>query len=210
MLHYAGADLMPGARDAEGLARDPATGRLWVSFEGYHRIYVYREPGGSLERSIARREWETFSEGRGLEGLARAPDGRLWAFREGRAEDGTTSPVYVGRAEDPVWEEKRLPLIGPFSATGADFGPDGWLYVTERAFSFIGGFRFRLRRLKWGEGPDPIAEETLLSLGAETYIDNIEAVTLWREAGRTYLLILSDDNFLAVERNVVALFEVTG
>ncbi|MFV0475037.1 MAG: esterase-like activity of phytase family protein [Pikeienuella sp.] len=193
-----------GARNAEGLARDPETGRLWVSFEGYHRIWVFDEPGGATRGRVLHPDWTTFRENGGIEALARDRDGRFWATGEdGAAED---FPVWVG-AED-TWEMKSIPRRGEYQPTGADFGPDGRLYLTERAFSIVGGFRFRLRRFTWGDGPAPESEETLLTYGAATYIDNIEAVTLWRDDGRTWLLIASDDNLLPVERNVLALYEV--
>lgn len=206
-----GGDLMPrGALDAEGMTRDPETGRLYVSYEIYHRIYPYEAAGGSASGRILPLGWEAFPANGGVEGLALAPDGRFWAVRESPLDGGTDFPVYVGREHGVAWEEKRLPARGSHRPTGAEFGPEGWLYVTERAFSLIGGFRFRLRRLKWADGPDPVAEEELLNFGAETNIDNIESVTIWPDGEKTYLLILSDDNFFPVQRNVFALFEITG
>lgn len=194
-----------GARDAEDLTRDPETGQVWVSFEGYHRIWEFAEPGGATSRTIRHPAWAQLNENNGIESLARAPDGGLWAIGEAASDGRFTAWVNQG----PDWEMKTLPQRGPFAPTGAAFGPNGYLYVTERAFSFTAGFRFRLRRLKWGAEPEPRLEEELISLGAETAIDNIEGVTLWRENGRTFLLIASDDNFMPFERNVLALFEVT-
>lgn len=204
MLGADGKATPRGARDAEGLARDPETGRLWVSYEGYHRIWEFDTPGGPALRGLLHPDWTHFSENNGIEALARDADGRLWAIGEGGGASAFT--IWFGGREG--WDIKHLPKRGPYSPTGADFGPDGWLYVTERAFSFFGGFRFRLRRFRWDEGAAPIEEETLLALGAETSIDNIESVVLWREAGQTYLLLASDDNFMPFERNVLALFEV--
>lgn len=206
MLDADGGPIPRGARDAEGLARDPDSGRLWVSYEGYHRIWEFDAPGGPARGRLLHPDWALFDENRGVEALARDAGGRLWAIGEGATEAGFT--IWVGGREG--WVTKTFPKRGPYHPTGADFGPDGWLYVTERAFSFVGGFRFRLRRLRWDGGGAPAEEETLLTLGAETNIDNIETVTLWREEGRTYLLLASDDNFMLFERNVLALFEVLG
>lgn len=194
-----------GARNAEGLARDPATGRLWVSFEGYHRIWVYDAPGGPVLRRVLHPEWTRFSENDGIEALARDAAGRLWAVGEGEARD--SFPLWIGGPD--AWEKKHVPRRGEYRPTGADFDPAGRFYLTERAFSFTGGFRFRLRRFTWGPGESPATEETLLEYGAATNIDNIESVAIWPDGGRVWLLIAADDNFMPLERNVLALYEIT-
>ncbi|MEX2519353.1 MAG: esterase-like activity of phytase family protein [Paracoccaceae bacterium] len=206
LLDLSGRPWPSGGRDAEGVARDEASGRLWVSFEGWHRLQAYDAPGGPSAAILEAPEWAGFSENGGLEALALAPDGALWAIREAAA--GDEFPIWVGGAAG--WSRKHLPRRGPFRPTDADFGPDGWLYVSERAFSFIGGFRFRLRRFRWGDGAAPVAEEEVLSFGVESYIDNIEAVTIWRRDDRTYLLIASDDNFFLLQHTVLAMYEVRG
>lgn len=206
MLDAEGSPLPGGARDAEGLARDPESGRLWVSYEGRHRILAFDQPGGPTRARIQHPEWAHFSKNRGIEALARDVDGQLWAIGEG--DSGAVFTIWIDGREG--WKTKTIPRRGSYRPTGADFGPDGWLYVTERAFSVFRGFRFRLRRFRWGDGAAPLEEETLLDFGAETDIDNIESVALWREADRTYLFIASDDNFLPIQRNILALFEVVG
>lgn len=205
LLDAAGAPAKGAAWDAEGLTRG-ADGRLRVSFERDHRIGAWAAPDAPAAEELRHPAWELFSNNSGLEALATAPDGRLWAIRERSGDLARPFPVFIGDARG--WEEKRLPRRGPYLPTGADFDADGRLYVAERAFSFIGGFRFRLRRLTWGAEPDPVTEETLLELPAQSNIDNIEAVALRTEGAQTWLLILSDDNFLPVQRNVIALFEV--
>lgn len=200
-----GARLDPAAADAEGAAAAPGGG-VWVSFERDHRLVFYPDPDAPADVERRDRSWERFSLNSGLEALASAPDGRLWAIRERSGALDRPFPVYV--EDGGGWIVKSLPRHGDYLPTGADFGPDGRLYVAERAFSFIGGFRFRLRRLSWADGPEPVAEETLLELGAASRIDNIEGVAVFRENGATYALLVSDDNFNPLQRNVLALFEV--
>lgn len=209
MLDEAGVALEGKAVDAEALTR-ASDGRYVASFEGDHRMVVYETPGAPASATIRAPEWRAFGRNSGLEALATAPDGRLWAIRERSGAADRPFPVHiVDLAADPAGAPaKTLPRRGPYLPTGADFGPDGRVYVTERAFSFTGGFRFRLRRVTWGDGPAPVEEETLLELGAASRIDNIEAIALWREDARTFLLLVSDDNFFPLQRNVFALYEV--
>lgn len=195
---------VPFPDDAEDITRDPETGRLWVSYESNHRIWAYDAPGGPPVEAIAHSDWETLDLNKGVEALARAPDGSLWAIAE--QNFGGRFRIWIKTRDG--WKEKTIPARGSFRPTGADFGTDGRLYVTERSFSFLQGFRFRLRRFTWDEGVAPVSEEELLELEPATNIDNIEGVAIWREDGRDYLLIASDDNFFPLERNVLALFEI--
>ncbi len=206
LIDGSGKPLERGGRDAESLARDPETGRVWVSFEGDFRIARYDAPPGPEAAELREPEWERdFEINQGFEALALRPGGGLWAVAE--AERGGAHQIWSEAAGS--WRRGALPADPPWRPTGADFGPDGRLYLTERAFSIFGGFRFRLRRFE--AGADALSRpETLIELGAETKIDNIEGVTLWTEDGRAFLLLLSDDNFLPMQRNVLALFEVTG
>ena len=122
------------------------------------------------------------------------------------ADDAGAHPVYVGALSGP-WEVKRLPGRGDYVPTGADFGPDGWLYVTERDFSIVTGFSTRIRRFRWGAGADPTTEETLAEFRSRDGLDNVEGISVWRgEAGEMQILLISDDNFLVFQNTVLSLF----
>lgn len=208
MVDGNGDRLQGGGIDAEDLTRDPVLGSLWISFEADHRIWQVNEPGGGPVASFRHPEWEQFSVNTGLEALARDEKGRLWAIREASGDQSLPFPVYI-RDRDR-WLTKFLPRPSEHLVTGADFGPDGWMYVTERDFSFTGGFNFRLRRVKWGEGDTPMAEETLIELPSSSAIDNIEGVAVWHEGGgETLIMLVSDDNLFLLQRNVVALFALS-
>lgn len=194
------------AVDAEDLTRDPATGALWVSFERDHRIWRMDAVGGRPADEVRHPAWKKFAENTGIEALARDDRGRLWAIREASGNHARPFPIFIWDGER--FAVKQLPRPSKHLVTGADFGPDGWLYVTERKFSFTTGFDIRLRRLKYGDGPDPVAMETLLELPSVSKIDNIEAIDVWREDGETLILVASDDNMFLLQRNVLALFAV--
>ena len=84
---------------------------------------------------------------------------------------------------------------------GADFGPDGRLYVLERKFARI-GFRSRLRRFKWTDSA-LTQEETLIETSVATH-DNLEGVSIWRDSrGQLRATMISDDNFLWIQRTEI-------
>lgn len=208
ILNAEGAPVSDGAVDAEDLTRDPVTGDLWVSFERDHRLWRFADTATGPVETIRHRAWEVFAANTGIEALARDDQGRLWAIREASGDHARPFPIFIwnkGR-----FAVKRLPRASAHLVTGAAFGPDGWLYITERKFSFTTGFDIRLRRLKYADGPEPVAEETLLALPSASNIDNIEAIEVWREGGETLILIASDDNMFLLQRNVIALFALKG
>jgi hypothetical protein len=102
--------------------------------------------------------------------------------------------------------ETALPGMDGAAPTGADFGPDGRLYVLERAFAFPAGFRFRLRRFEV-EGDRIGPGEVLLDLGEVSVSDNGEGVAVWRdENGAIRIDVISDDNFNLLQRTLILEF----
>ena len=186
-----GAWLGGRIHDSEGLALLP-DGGVAISFEGVHRLALYHPdtaPALPLPRAAAFRDLPLNG---GLEALAIAPDGRLYAIPEQVTDNRDRIPVYCWDGVD--WQIPfTLPASGSFHPVGADFGPDGRLYLLERAIGFI-GFKTRLRR--WTLGPDgPSGEETLLTTRPGTH-DNLEGLAIWRDAsGRLRATMISDDNF---------------
>ncbi|MEL7463117.1 MAG: esterase-like activity of phytase family protein [Pseudomonadota bacterium] len=203
MLDASGAVATGAGWDAEGLAR-ALGGGLLVSFENDHRIQRFDRPGARAGAEMRLDAWEAFSVNGGLEALAVDPAGRIWAIRERSGAADRPFPVFV--FDGASWSEKSLPRDGGFSATGADFGPDGALWIVERDFSFLSGFRTRIRRARWSDGAAPDVIETMAVFGAGDGLDNLEGVAVWREEGETRLLVIADDNFAFLQRNVIAMF----
>lgn len=193
-----GRPLRERVRDVEGLAvgRD---GRAFVSFEDPHRV-ARIDPGNGRTQDLPRHaDFTGFAINKGLEALAIHPDGRLFALSESRAgEDGTTALYQFHRGRWRV--SHRLPLPDPFVPVGADFDDAGRLYILERTLSPL-GFRSRIRRLDLRASPAVM--ETLLTTGPGAF-DNLEAISVWRDsAGQTRLTLVSDDNFLPVQRTEI-------
>jgi len=190
-----GAVLKGRIVDSEGLAAGPR-GSFFVSFEGVHRVARYDHPGDRAHVLTTAPLFRGLGQNRSLEALARDRHGRLYALPEGHDANGRI-PVFANTG--PRWDVAfYLPARGDFLPVGADFGPDGRLYVLERDVGFI-GFRSRLRRWTMTAGK-PTNEETLFQTSAGTH-DNLEGVSVWRDGnGQLRAIMISDDNFLPLQR----------
>lgn len=177
--------------DSEGLALG-ADGALYVSFEGQTRVARYDgldQPAQELPRHEA---FKGFPQNGGPEALAIDAQGRLFTL----PEDPKTADLAVFILEDDRWRyHYDLPRRGEFLPVGADFGPDGRLYLLERAFYGLGGFASRIRAFTLS-AKGATAEETLWTTGRGQY-DNLEGISVWQDGvGDIRLTLVSDNNFL--------------
>lgn len=191
--------------DAEGLAR-AADGTLYVSFEGFHRVYAVR-PGENQTRWIERHpDFDTFQTNSGLEALAHDPQGRLITLPERSGAWERPFPVY--RHDGTEWTQPySLRRDGKFLPVGADTGPDDRLYLLERHFT---GIAFASRVRSFAFTPDGLTDERLVLETPPGRHDNLEAISVWRDdAGRIRLTMLSDDNFRFFQRTEFVEYALT-
>lgn len=196
LLSSRGKVLRGRAGDSEGLALSP-DGTLNVSFEGVHRVARYRRAGDRAVVLDRPRAFRSLAANGSFEALAIDRAGRLYTMPESNRTAQGRIPVY--RWDGRRWTQPfDLPARDRFLPVGADFGPGGRLYVLERATGFL-GFRTRLRRFRIA--PSGIAGEEILLTTATGTHDNLEGVSIWRDgAGRLRATMISDDNFLALQR----------
>lgn len=187
--------------DAEGLASSK-DGQIFLSFEGQHRITTVDVSTGVTE-PVAFFPKDTFqSENGGLEAIAVSPDGTVMAIPE---DTGTGSfPLFALRPGK--WEvAAEIPKRGPFLPVGADFDGNGLLYILERAVTPL-GFRSRIRRFDLSTSP---AKEVTLMQSLPSRFDNLEAISVWQDgSGKTHLTLISDDNFLPIQKTQIVEFSV--
>ncbi len=188
---------LPGyTGDSEGIALAP-DGGFFISFEGVHRLAYYPAPGTPAEVLPRPRNFQSLAHNGSFEALAIDKQGRLYTMTEESRTLRGDIPVY--RWDGSKWSLPFvLPPRGDFLPVAADFGPDDRLYVLERDVSVI-GFRSRLRR--WSVDEDvPVDEEILFETGSGTH-DNLEGLSVWRDdQNRLRATMISDDNFLALQR----------
>ena len=202
-----GREYTPYRGDTEGLAIAP-DGTLYVSFEQYARVTKFASPE-SLGALLPRPEPFFAMQNNGsLEALAITADGALYTLPEQPAAASASFPVY--RFQNGAWDQPfNLPRRGYFLAVAADFGPDGRFYLLERQFHGLAGFASRVRRFDLGPN-GVVHEETLLETSRGQH-DNLEGLSVWRDKGGSLrLTMISDDNFLFLQRTEIVEYRVPG
>jgi hypothetical protein len=183
MLDAEGQPLRGRRDDSEGLAL-AEDGTLYTSFEGLSRLRAEGNPPRMLPRDDA---FDAFERNAGFEAVAITPGGALLAIPED-VSDGGDFPVWRFRGGE--WD---VPFFvtrsGAFLPVGADVGPDGLLYVLERALTGP-GFRSRVRVFTTEGG----GGATVFESGTGIY-DNLEGISVWDDGAGIVMTMVSDDNF---------------
>ena len=199
-------------RDSEAMAIDG--GRLWVLFERTNMVWRY-DLDSLRARSAARPAGLSRRGGnRGVEGLAALADGRFLIFLEG-SDDGSPfsgAVLVAGDPSVPGVAAARLRYRRPpgYRATDAAALPDGRVLVVNRRFRLFEGISARLVVLDpagIGDG-GTLAGREIARLEAPLTVDNMEAVSVTRENGRTIVWLASDDNFSPLQRTLLLKFEL--
>jgi hypothetical protein len=194
-----GERLRRRALDTEGLARGP-DGRLWLSLEDPAQIARFRSP---REGGVLIDVPEAFGQmprNGSLESVAVDGQGRLYAIPEDTPDRVSDFPVW--RRDEAGWKiVGTVPREGGFLPSDATVGPDGRLYVLERAFHGLFGFQSRLSRAELGDG---IGVPEVLLTSTVGQHDNLEGLSVWRDgAGDLIATMVSDDNFRFFQRTEI-------
>lgn len=192
-----GAILRPTRRDAEGLAITPS-GKVFISFEGIQRVLEYDHLGAAARALPRDPAFLRMAPNGSIEALAVDRSGALYTLPE-MGPIGRPIPVFRyagGRWTQPF----SIGRPDAFRPVGADFGPDGNLYLLERRFLGLFGFASRVRRLDIGANGRPTGDEVLFQSPPGKF-GNLEGLAVWTDArGRIRLTMISDDNFFFLQR----------
>jgi hypothetical protein len=191
--------------DSEGLALAP-DGSVFVSTEMDTRVIQFNPDGQEPVALPAPQEFRAMERNAGLEALAIDAGGALYTMPEVTDRQDGAYPVF--RYRNGHWDRPFL-IRGTegFLPVGADFGPDGRLYLLERQFRGLGGFASRVRRIV-PQGPGIAADEVLIQTAPGAF-GNLEGLSVWRDAsGSLRLTLVADDNFLFLLGTELAEFTV--
>jgi hypothetical protein len=199
-------DALPSIRsslDSEGLAV-ATDGTIYVSFEGTHRVGKFASITAAEETLPIPQDFAALQSNSSLEALAIDADGALYTIPERSGRYDRAFPVY--RFANGVWDQPyAIPRTGAYLMVGADFGPDGLLYVLERDFTGF-GFYTRVRRLDL----DAATADTILETGIGVH-GNMEGISVWRNAnGQLIMTLIADNNFRSILTNEIAEYRIDG
>ncbi|QXQ06446.1 esterase-like activity of phytase family protein [Sphingosinicellaceae bacterium] len=195
--------------DAEGLEWDPATGDALVSLEGDHRVMVYRgiDPArpASLDtnavatiRNPATARWSSNSGG---EAIATLAGGDRLIFEEGDAQP-TLDVLRIGGGGTQVLH--YTPPTGYRPTDAVEIEP-GVMLVLNRHFAPSDGVAAALTLVPVGAA---MQGTEIARIKPPLNIDNMEGMALVRVAGRTFIYLVSDDNFNGFQRTLLMKFEL--
>lgn len=182
-----GVDLYLGGQreyDSEGAARMP-NGDLLVSFEQHDRILLFPRDGG-LPRPAPQPDVK-YTDNKGMEALATAPDVGADAYRVGLEDSGWT---FLCRLSTTCVRDRDLDLDGS-ALVAIDNMPGGGLAYLLRSYSVLRGNVVQLRILdRAGRLVDR------MEIARPLTVDNLEGLAaVPQPGGRVRFYLVSDDNF---------------
>ena len=177
--------------DSEGLAR-AEDGAAYLSFEAEHRVAKVDLETGVTTDLKTHPGFADMQNNSSLEVLAVDAAGHLYTLPERSGSLDVPFKVYRYAPEQGWTVFGTLPRTEKFLPVGADFGPDGKLYVLERQFTGV-NFASRIARYERGEGRFENPEELLRSTPGQ--YDNLEGISATPAGDAIRLTMISDDNY---------------
>ena len=202
--------------DAEGLAI--ARGELLVSFEVFHRIDAYPDPGFMESRPVRQLplpfDRHELRANRGMETLTMSPAaGPLGAVPVAVTErsldrDGNVFAAVLDGPRAGLFAVKRT---DPWDITDGAFLPNGDLLLLERRFRLSDGMGMRIRRID-GQTIRPgavVDGEVLIDADMSEQIDNMEGMDVVAMGPDDIrIIVVSDDNHSILQRNLMLEFRL--
>ena len=169
-------------------------------------------------------DFSTLSSNKGLECLAAAPKEsplteKLIAVSERSLDAAGNLRAYAldGRTAGDVIDDRALRFSvkrsDDFEVSGCAILPPGDLLLLERRYSPARGGAMRIRRVPVASIKDgaTVDGEILIDADLAYQIDNMEGIAVHRNAqGETIITMVSDDNFSAIQRNLLLQFVLVG
>jgi len=187
---------------------------VWIGFEGANAIWRYRRSDGRAEAHAAPAAMRRWRSNSGPESVARLRDGRFLVIAEDRdnAQPFSRALLFSGDPAVPgtpatKLRYRRVPGARPTDAVQMQ---DGRVLILNRHFGLLSWLSATLvvadpRGLR----PNAIIESrAVATLAAPLTVDNMEALSVGCESGRTIIYIASDDNLMPIQRTLFLEFEL--
>lgn len=186
-------------------------GEAWLGFERINGIARFDRPGWREQAAARPRAMRRWRSNNGPEAMVRLPDGRFLVFAESRPGQAYSPAVlFDGDPADPGTASVTLRYRRPeaYRVTDAAILPDGRLLLLNRMVRWLEGPTAKLvvaDPAGIGEGAT-IAGQEIATLRLPLTVDNMEALSVTVEGGRTIVRIASDDNFMSIQRTLLLEF----
>lgn len=207
-------DMREVSRDTESLTQDPATGQIWIGFESRNAICRTNREGTEALSVYAPPDMRQWRDVKGPESIVRLHDGRFLIIAEEPPQGGDASPALLFDRDPTDQSARRIHLRyqppAGFHPTDAVELPDGRLLILNRRFSLP--FRFA-SQITIIDPPTQNSEVVLkgsivATMESPGLNDNFEALALSQNGGRTFLWVMSDNNYIPLQRTYLLLFEI--
>ena len=202
-------------RDSESLARDDA-GQIWIGFEWRNAICRTSNALAQASALAVPRQMRPWPSTGGPEAMTRLRDGRMVVIAERARGDGAEVPMLVFAGDPaigdrPAIELRYRPPAG-YRATDVAELPDGSLAVLHRRFQLPLNFSTILSVVPASAlTPGAVVRSTAIALlRAPGLHDNFEGLAVDQRTGRTFVWLVSDDNFSPWQATYLLKFELTG
>lgn len=202
--------------DSESLLVDRAQGTAWVGLERINQLWRFDHELTRLEARYAPAALRDWPSGRGPEATARLADGRIIILAEG------------GR-EDP--RKNRAALLADYPGAKLAAAPTRFFYdsqgmgaVSDAAPLPDGRFLIVHRKVGWNPvftttvaiadpqdiRPNAVLRSQTIGVVPRGLAENFEGAAVTVENGRTWLWLVSDNNFNRWQRSLLLQFELAG
>ncbi|BBB14125.1 esterase-like activity of phytase family protein [Sphingopyxis sp. FD7] len=196
--------------DVEALAVHQAGGTVWLALEGVNQ--VWRLDAG-LARIESRRRLPRWPRNRGAEAMVRLGDGRTILFSEDADDDprGREALLYSDDPAVPGMPPVRFfyDAAGRGLVSDAAPLPDGRILLVHRRLGFDPVFTTTVSVLDPADiARDGVVRSRTIGRVPRPLAENYEGAAVSVERGRTWLWLVSDDNFNVWQRSLLLQFEL--
>ncbi len=199
--------------DVEAMQVDPATGRSWMALE---RVNEVRRFDAALTRieSHARLPGAAWPANSGAEAMVRLKDGRWLVFSEdARGPRGREALLYDGDPAVPGTRATRFfyDSQGRGLVSDAAVLPDGRVLLIHRRLGIKPIFTTIVALAEPADiAPGGTLTARTIGRVPAALADNFEGAVVSSEQGRTFLWLVSDNNFNRWQRSLLLQFELVG
>ena len=202
------------ATDFEAMTFDRTSGATWVALEGRNQVWRFDAALTRVESRAAlpKPRWPVNS---GPEAMVRLADGRTLIFSEDADDDprGRAALLSAGDPAVPGTRATRFVYAAEGKGLVSDAAalPDGRILLVHRTLGFRPVFTTTLAIVDPADiRPGGVIRSRAIGRVPAPLAENYEGVAVEVRDGRTFLWLVSDDNFNSWQRSLLVEFELVG